>query len=90
MTKSSLSPRISDRITRSVRIWPRDGFVLYQSSTSVRSFGSFSTLHSAQPASSRVPPRTSSRMSVKTVPVLTIVGGVPQRIVCGFREAETI
>ena len=66
---------------------PRDGFVSYQSSFSL-TLDSFSTDHSAQPPFAVNPARVASRNFTNTVPELTAVGGVPQKIVCGFLDYQ--
>ena len=47
------------------------------------------TDHSAQPASSELPPKISRLSNKKTVPEETAVGGVPHIKVCGFFESVT-
>ena len=88
MLKSNSSSPISSRILRSVRIVPNDGFVSYHASTSFTSV-MFSTDHSAQPVLLVLPANVFSRICVNTVPEDTIVGGVPQKIVCGFGDDDT-
>ena len=59
-------------------------------SSSNNSFGISYVDHSAHPVSWDLPPSTEVLSPENIVPLETSVGGVPQRMVCGFGEAAIV